>query len=614
VKGGADDIDISERYLSWFTMQLHHGEGYQVVEGSEKALDFGGIRQMTTSDYGSWQGPVAETMAPWQNNKGGLDPNEDWSLPNEMMNRVPKEDVLHVQNVDYLPECAVFDTVDETTNRPTGYHFDKNAMMAIKQALMRDGVLDASYYSGTWLPGQVGNPESQIINSETSAQYCNQYLPANHEISVVGWDDTFSSDNFKITPKDEDGNALNGAWIVKNSWGTGKTGQGNDAEGYMYISYYDQTITEFSAFQVDLQEHGYYRYDNNYQYDYMGIKSMITTQAMPNAGQKMANVFTVEKDEILTAVSANTVDTDSQVAIEIYKLPSGAVVPAQGECVSTQEAEIPFGGYHTIDLDTPVMLKAGERFAVVESIVGSSGTWLPIEMGIDGEINRGSGKIKAIATIEEGQSFIYDPSDQEAIEGWSDIKNIPSIPISEDMSCNFGNAMIKAFTEDQDPTAAVTLAVESFSNTDQALGSQTISDLSTAVVLPEGTEKIALSKIVKNGTALLSVNGEDYEEGAGIARDIFEKPGAVTISTRSDGRGNNEKQYILNFKVKTVILPEEKEVTEITQTDASKKTTEIGKNVSTGVIENKQNAALISAGLLILLIGACIALKKKNIG
>ena len=50
----------------------------------------------------------------------------------------------------------------------------------------------------------------------------------NHAVTLIGWDDNYSRDNFAAESRVKN----NGAWIAKNSWGTG-WGDG----GYFYISY-----------------------------------------------------------------------------------------------------------------------------------------------------------------------------------------------------------------------------------------------------------------------------------------------------------------------------------------------------------------------------------------
>lgn len=56
---------------------------------------------------------------------------------------------------------------------------------------------------------------------------------ADHEITIVGWDDNYSKDNFSVTPPG------NGAFLVKNSWDV----DWGDS-GYFYISYYDKSLSE----------------------------------------------------------------------------------------------------------------------------------------------------------------------------------------------------------------------------------------------------------------------------------------------------------------------------------------------------------------------------------
>ena len=51
----------------------------------------------------------------------------------------------------------------------------------------------------------------------------------NHAVVIVGWDDNYDKSNFLQKPKN------NGAFLVRNSWGT------ND-HGYYWVSYEDKSI------------------------------------------------------------------------------------------------------------------------------------------------------------------------------------------------------------------------------------------------------------------------------------------------------------------------------------------------------------------------------------
>lgn len=77
--------------------------------------------------------------------------------------------------------------------------------------------------------------------SDQSDPYINSYVdvPENHIVTIVGWNDNISVDNFINQPENP------GAWLVKNSWG-------RDAgdEGYFWLSYEDASITEFFGLTV----------------------------------------------------------------------------------------------------------------------------------------------------------------------------------------------------------------------------------------------------------------------------------------------------------------------------------------------------------------------------
>lgn len=549
--GSAGSLDYSEHYMAWFTFQPYQGEGYEIVEGAANVLDFGGRRQMATADTTAWFGPINETEAPFTNAAGTLDKNGDWSLPESLRDEAEE---VHVQNVDYLPETGVFTgtAVDKDgSTYKTGYSFDENALKAVKSALMENGVLDVSYYADKSLPSQPGEPATEIFNGTTHAQYSPKNVAANHEVSIVGWNDDYSADHFATKPVDENGNPLNGAWIVKNSWGPGKGGPDwVDEDGYFYISYYDQTISEFTSYQVDVPENGLFAYDNNYQYDFLGYKSFVSVPpSEDNRGNKIANIFTAEKDEVLTAVSAITVDTNSTVEIEIYKLADGADLSNAGEAVSTITAQPTYGGYHTIALNKDVELKAGERFAVVETITGDRGGYLPIEMGYSGMIPQGGGgQVKSVAKIEPGQSYVFSKENGQWI--WSDIADTPPTVVGDETS-NYGNAMIKAFTVDQDDAVAAALTVESLDSQKQSLGSQEVTDFAAPVLLPAGTETIRLSATAQNGTASLSV-----AENTEVAKEDFQNT-PIVLSLTSEPRGNNGAEYALSFNIEKVLVSED---------------------------------------------------------
>ena len=67
----------------------------------------------------------------------------------------------------------------------------------------------------------------------------------NHGAIIVGWDDNYSKDNF-LCSTDDSKPKSDGAWLCRNSWGTG---WGNS--GYFWLSYCDATVDSFYGVSVE---------------------------------------------------------------------------------------------------------------------------------------------------------------------------------------------------------------------------------------------------------------------------------------------------------------------------------------------------------------------------
>lgn len=458
--GNADSIDYSELFLAWFASEYNHGEGRVLDSDNENMkLMQGGYTQMTLADTAAWTGPVEESLVPYQNKDGVADTMEgDWSVSEEIRDQTPQIDTVHVQNMDMLPETAVFTDWDSMT----GYSLDQNAVTAVKNALMENGIVDVSYYAGEALPEEYGG--YTILNEKTFSHYSPVWMEANHEVSIVGWDDTFSGTNFAVEPTDDQGNVLDGAWIVRNSWGKGYEDNSAfpvDKDGYFYISYYDRTITDFNSFQVDVKDtYGEFEYDHNYQYDYLGAESFTYfTPDEETYDSRVANVFEAGSYETLRAVSATTSVPGCQVDIEIYKLDEDSEDPQDGNLVLSQTETIPYSGYHTIPLDEEILLNPGQKFAVVERItIGQMGC-LAIEIGTKEPIDMGNYQLLYTACSEEGQSFLGTP-DGDGTYTWTDTTDMEPLDLGNGYIVEFGNVMIKAFTSDRVPRSDGTVTVD----------------------------------------------------------------------------------------------------------------------------------------------------------
>jgi C1A family cysteine protease len=116
----------------------------------------------------------------------------------------------------------------------------------IKRAILNYGAVGAGIYY-----------YSECFDSDTNSYCCYAATPGNHEVTIVGWDDNYSASNFKLGGPEGDG-----AWIVRNSWGSS---WGDN--GYFYVSYYDRSFAMSSvqnaAYAVIFNDT--IKYDKNYQ-------------------------------------------------------------------------------------------------------------------------------------------------------------------------------------------------------------------------------------------------------------------------------------------------------------------------------------------------------------
>ena len=239
-------------------------------------------------------------------------------------------------------------------------HFFGSNVDEVKRHIMEYGAgsmgVRVSNTAGTGYHGGVNTNTGTICWIQSAVAYQDPgFYYADHDVTVVGWDDSFSKENFNqgYRPKND------GAWIVKNSWGTNI---GDD--GYFYVSYEDSAtcasyISFFSVEDVD-------NYDHNYQYDgsgnYYNSEEMVT-------GDSVAQVFVANGNETLEAVALALYGDNTDYTVNVY---TGCDVddPSSGTLAATKTGNFDYWGYRTIKLDDPVTLTAGQRFAIVISFSG----------------------------------------------------------------------------------------------------------------------------------------------------------------------------------------------------------------------------------------------------
>jgi C1A family cysteine protease len=191
-----------------------------------------------------------------------------------------------------------------------------------------------------------------------------------HEVTIVGWNDSYPKSNFGITPPG------NGAWLVKNSWGTD---WGNS--GYFWLSYYDKSVNP-DAYVYNMASSTPYNW--TYQYDPLGW-----TQSRgfgDSSTAWMANVFKAQSQgKMIRAVGLYTYSPNTTYTVKIYSnCPTSgdgatpSVDPVGGTLLVSDTGMFYSAGYNTHTLSKAVAVSPGANFSVVVELTDSTGYEYPI--------------------------------------------------------------------------------------------------------------------------------------------------------------------------------------------------------------------------------------------
>ena len=267
---------------------------------------------------------------------------------------------------------------------------------------------------------------------DTASYSCPQSGLVNHAVTIVGWDDTYSRENFPSAS----GVNNDGAWIVKNSYGKnwGKN-------GYFYLSYEDKSITNLVSNTAVTTP----AYPNNYFYDGAAAGTVTFPSKTINNGYYVSNIFKAtagngkdeELGEIVTAVPQDNTDFQIQVYTDLKNIsdPTSGT-PAYAEPVDYTQ---PLAGIHTIHLNTPVKIPQGTFYSVVIRIPDGSNKFY-VE-----KTTTSTSWFTATAGIDPDQSF-FSTSGKK----WYDAGN-------HQYNCCFS---VKAHTKTLDSSTVVTPSVE----------------------------------------------------------------------------------------------------------------------------------------------------------
>lgn len=490
--------DYSERHMDYATSTSFTDGTNELA--FNRTVGTGGLSMVGLAYLTNGQGAVLESDMPFENNENNISISE-----------LDKDVVRVVTDYEVLPTIYKTKKTDGTLSYSDalGSSYTEDEVEAIrtyiKAAIIKYGAVatvtaggHAEYYS---------DPSNPMMSE---AYFCDKYdIVRDHAITVVGWDDNYSRENFNENHRP----TSDGAYIVLNSYG-----EESFNNGYMYVSYEDALIETDMYVIQDSKEKDY---DNIYQYDEFGGMFAIGTTTQNKGYYGVVYERDESKTETLESVG---ITVEDYVNVEIYLNPNnGDMSQASLQLVgSTNDVLEP--GYHEISINSTEL--KGEEYAIVVKQYSETGKfYITIETSCKGTVYN---NVKA-----SGNSYVSF----DGLE-WNKVNDFTIAGLEMENS----DVCIKAFTKIQKDEVILASNLYKIDynkifkieyNTSKTDFIKNIESSYTMTILNSNGEDITDSEeetVIKTGMKLKLDNGNEYTL---IVRGDINCDGTITLTDLS---------------------------------------------------------------------------------
>ena len=393
------DIDLSEMHTAYYAW---YDPNSKTSDDPWTVIDRGGTSAQVINIWSNRHGPLLEEHLPYLTDdfadrvKGveGLYDSHDYTLRN-------------AYTLDFNDERSDFDEVNEQ----------------IKQLVYSGHGVDVAFYSDT-------DDNTNYIDHTSNTKRAPRF--ANHAVTIVGWDDNMPAGLFKNSPEGD------GAWLIKNSWGMNV-----DDDGYIWISYYDRSLTDFTAYELD---------ENNEHAYELSLDDYVPAQTLTGDEVRTVNIYRAPKDMEIESVGTYILAPGTDYEIIIHKGLDITGSPDGGTAYKGTSGTAQMTGYLTFDLDSSISVEKDEYFSVevklstegITSIYAAEGCYYAenYETGERTSLFSDVQYSSYASCSELNESYIYFDD-----EGWSDTKLIDE-EFSDDMKTELLEAIKESLYKD----------------------------------------------------------------------------------------------------------------------------------------------------------------------
>ncbi len=292
----------------------------------------------------------------------------------------------------------------------------------VKQAVLENGAAAIDYAAQY----PVSSTDCEEVRAAGGAiVYHSTQTTQTHQGVIVGWDDSVVTGAVSST-----GEALTGAFLLKNTWGT-DTGWSrtsyNEPAGYRWLSYYDMSMTNPVVYHFEDRADGTHDDSVLFSYDATGYYKITRSSSV----RRGANVFLPDQPVTLDAVGVYLpVNGSYQIQIET-NLKDG--VPGTGDVITEKEGAEDHFGFYTIAVPE-VTLQKHQAFAVIVTAKSSQDGMYYVFS--EGNSESTSATFRRVTTAAAGESYLYGAG---GAMSWKD-------NVSSDLSSgSYYNNCIKAY-------------------------------------------------------------------------------------------------------------------------------------------------------------------------
>ena len=404
-----DDPRTSELHLGWFAHKAETGKEYRVFSVVSGDKDLLSMKQLEANPGkvlkgASWEATIAFLARGFGY---GPVPSSELSYPtayetiaeatNATLNDLLTKGTLAKEPTASQYHSALWVTNLDTLKYPeptaTDFATRRDAVIKeVKELILDRGAIALDYKDA-----------DDSRNEEHQTYYCSEAditklkatkpdSVSGHVVAVVGWDDTFSKENFMMPGRDMP--TIDGAWLIRNSWGSRDTD--THINGYFWMSYEQQA--GFQSYEVISADKDVVCYEWDplgWCSDWGGLWKTEDSYAV--------NVFKTG-DEPVTLNRIGFYTANENAELTLYVRDYGTTKPTEAnvwtaEPILTTTVSRDYVGYHTVplDQDPEVTIPANSYFSVGMKVDKSFETPIAVETRLKGYSD--------YARVADGESF-----------------------------------------------------------------------------------------------------------------------------------------------------------------------------------------------------------------